>query len=42
MRRYQTLVRRSSEDEELSTNLPAIYSSVWKPIERVLPEEITR
>ena len=42
VRRYQTLVRRSSEDEELSRNLSAIYSSVWEPIEHALPQEITR
>jgi CHAT domain-containing protein len=42
VRRYQTLVRRSSEDEELSANLSALYSSVWEPIEHVLPQETKR
>jgi CHAT domain-containing protein len=42
VRRYQTLVRRSSEDEELSRNLSAIYSSVWEPVEHALSQEITR
>ena len=37
MRRYQTLVRRSSEDEELSTNLPAIYSLCGSPLNACYP-----
>jgi CHAT domain-containing protein len=42
VRRYQTLVRRSSEDEELSANLSALDRAVWEPVEHVLPQEIRR
>jgi CHAT domain-containing protein len=42
VRRYQKLVRRHSEDEELSANLSALYTAVWEPIQHALPEETKR
>jgi hypothetical protein len=42
VRRYQTLVRRSSEDEQVSAILSALYGAVWEPIEHALPQEIRR
>ena len=40
---YGTLVRgRSSEEEELSANLQALYARLWAPIEQALPSRTKR
>jgi CHAT domain-containing protein/Tfp pilus assembly protein PilF len=42
VRRYGTLVRGSSEDEELSANLQALYEALWAPIGQALPSQTKR
>jgi CHAT domain-containing protein len=36
VRRYQNLVRHAAEEEEVSTNLDALYQKLWAPIEKIL------
>ena len=42
VRRYGTLVRGSPEEEELSTNLQALYEALWAPIGLALPSQTNR
>jgi CHAT domain-containing protein len=39
VRRYGALVRDSTEEEELSANLQALYEALWAPIEQALPSQ---
>ena len=42
VRRYETLVRGSPEEEELSANLQALYEALWAPIGQALPSQKNR
>ena len=42
VRRYETLVRGSPEEDELSVNLQALYEAVWAPIGQALPSQTKR
>ena len=42
VRRYGRLIRGSSEEEELSENLQALYKALWEPIGQVLPSQTKR
>ena len=41
-RRYGILVRGSPPEDELSTNLQALYAALWTPIEQALPGQTKR
>ena len=42
VRRYGTLVRDSTEEDELSANLQALYTALWVPIGQALPSQTKR
>ena len=42
VRRYETLVRGSPQEEELTANLQALYEALWEPIEQALPSQTKR
>jgi tetratricopeptide (TPR) repeat protein len=42
VQQYETLVRGSAQDDELSANLRALFEAVWDPIGRALPSQIKR
>ena len=42
VRRYGTLVRDSTQEEELSANLQALYEALWAPISQALPSQTKR
>jgi len=42
VRRYQTLVRGSPDEDELSANLKALYQELWMPIQQILSDSTTR
>jgi CHAT domain-containing protein len=42
VQRYESLVRDSPEDEELSANLQALYNALWAPIAQTLPSQTKR
>jgi len=41
-RRYGSLVRGSSQEDELSANLQALFEALWAPIGRALPSQTKR
>ena len=41
-RRYGSLVRDSSQEDELSANLQALFEALWAPIGRALPSQTKR
>ena len=42
VQRYESFVRDSPEDEELSANLQALYNALWAPIAQTLPSQTKR
>jgi CHAT domain-containing protein len=42
IRRYGTVVRGSSQEEELSANLQALCEALWEPIGKALPRQTKR
>jgi tetratricopeptide (TPR) repeat protein len=42
VRRYQTLVRGSPDEDELSANLKALHQAIWTPIQQILSDSTTR
>jgi tetratricopeptide (TPR) repeat protein len=42
VRRYQTMVRGSPDEDELSANLKALHQALWTPIQQVLSDSTTR
>jgi tetratricopeptide (TPR) repeat protein len=40
LRRYQVLVRTSSDEDELAALLQKLYDKVWEPIQGALPERV--
>ena len=42
VQQYETLVRRSAQDDELSANLRALLEALWAPIGQALPSQIKR
>jgi tetratricopeptide (TPR) repeat protein len=42
VQQYETLVRSSAQDDELSANLRALFETLWAPIGQALPSQIKR
>ena len=42
VQQYETLVRGSAQDDELSANLRALFEALWAPIGQALPSQIKR
>ena len=37
LKRYQRLVRKASDDDEIAAILRKVYNEVWEPVEQAFP-----